>query len=156
MPLGDEFAGLGIDGAGVAAADVDAEGDAGKAFDERVVGVDGPLKVSFRILAAGAHSLQRYFVDISGIARGIDLNVFAAGVDQLGDHLPLDFDDMLDKVVEPFVDIERAFPFEALGDAVGAEDGNFSRDFGDALGVAKFCPAAGCAPLASVQPRRAG
>ena len=58
-----------------------------------------------RIFAARAHSLQRYFVDVGGVARGIDLNVFAAGVDQLGDHLTLDLDDMLDKVVEPFVDI---------------------------------------------------
>ena len=57
MPLGNELAGLGVDGAGVAAADVDAESHAGEIFNERVVGVNGTLKISLGIFAARAHPI---------------------------------------------------------------------------------------------------
>jgi len=45
---------------------------------------------------------------------------------------------MLDEVVEAFVDIQRRFPLEALGDAVRAEDRDFGGDFGDALSISVF------------------
>ena len=47
-------------------------------------------------------------------------------------------DDMLDEVVEAFVNVQRRFPFEALGDAIGTEHRDFGRHFGDALGIAEF------------------
>ena len=90
---------FGIDGAGVAAADVDAERHAGESFDKRIVGVDGTLEVSFRVFATGAHSVQGNLIDIGGITRRVDLNVLAAGVYQFADDLPFDLNHMLDKVI---------------------------------------------------------
>ena len=59
-----------------------------------VVSVDGSLEVSFRVFAAGAHSIQRYFIDVGRIAGRVDLNVLAAGVHQFLNHLTLNGDDV--------------------------------------------------------------
>src|SRR3990172_10118882 len=105
VPLGDELAGLGIDGAGVAAADVDAEGHAGAAFDKRVVRVNGALKVSLGIFAARAHSVERDLVDVRRVARRVNLDIPAAGLYQFGDHLPFDLNHVIDEVVETVIDV---------------------------------------------------
>src|SRR5262249_11739055 len=118
VPLRNELASLGIDSACVAAADVDPEGHTGKAFDHCVVSIDGSLQVPLRALPTRAHSIQGYFIDVSRIARSIDLNVFAAGFYQLRDHLPLDRDDVFDKIVEPLVHVRGSFPLEALRHAI--------------------------------------
>ena len=77
VPLRDELAGFWVDGAGIAAADMDAERDAGESFDERIVGVDGTLKISFGVLTTGAHSVQGNLIDVRCITRRVDLNVLA-------------------------------------------------------------------------------
>ena len=70
--------------------------------------------------------------------------------------MPFDGNDMLDEVIEAFVDIQRRFPFEALGDAIGAEDRDFGRDVGDALGIAVFFKRQVAHHLQSFARRRAG
>src|SRR4029077_8241597 len=105
MPLGHQLAGVGVDGARITPAEMDAKSHTRETFDERVVSVDGSLEVSFRVFAAGAHSIQRYFVDIGGVTRRVDLDVFAALLHDLGNHLPLNCDDMVDKVIESFVNV---------------------------------------------------
>src|SRR5262249_61101576 len=122
MPLRNELTSLGIDSACVAAADVDPEGHTGEAFDDCVVSLDRSLQVLFRVFTARSHSIQRYFVDVSGVTRRVDLNVLAAGFYQLRDHLPFDRDDVLDKIVEAFIHAHRGFPLEALLHAVWTDE----------------------------------
>ncbi len=138
MPLRHELAGLRIDGSSVTPADVDAECDTRKPVNESVIGFDGALEVSFRVLVARPHSLQRNLIDVSRVARRIDLNVLATCLHQIGDNMTLDLDDMVDEVVESLVDIERRFPFEPLSDAVRPKHSDLRGDFGDALRITKF------------------
>src|SRR5262245_42307638 len=105
VPLRYQFAGFWIDGAGVAAANMNSKRHSGKAFDHRVVGIDGSLQVFLRVFAARAHSIQRYLIDISGVAWCVDLDIFAARLYDLGNHLPLNCDDMIDEIVEPWVNL---------------------------------------------------
>ena len=85
MPLRRDLAGGGIDGPGVTLAEMDAEGDAVEAFDHRIVGGDRAFEIALGVLAARAHAIERDFVDIGGVARRIDLDVAAAGIDQFAD-----------------------------------------------------------------------
>ena len=57
MPLRNPPSCVGVLGAGVAAADVNAKGDPGETLDHRIVGVDGALQVLVGVLIAGAHGL---------------------------------------------------------------------------------------------------
>src|SRR6185437_16440293 len=121
VPLRRELAGRRIDGAGTAAADMQPEGDRIEPFDHGIVGGDRAREAALRILAAGPHGGERGLVDIGGVARRVDLDVAAAGGDQLLDHLALDSDDMVEKIVEVAIGRARRLGIEALGDAVGAE-----------------------------------
>jgi hypothetical protein len=57
---------------------------------------------------------ERDRVDISGVAGRVDLNVFAAGVDELADHLALDRDDICEERIRIAVDRARPLVVEAL------------------------------------------
>src|SRR5262249_44587582 len=85
VPLGRDLAGQGIDRPRIAATEMNAEGDAVEAGNHRIIGLDRTLHVGGRVFAAGAHALERDAVDIGSIARRVDLDVAAAGVDELAD-----------------------------------------------------------------------
>src|SRR5882724_6881838 len=102
VPLGYQLAGFGVDGAGVAPTEVNTESHTRKTVDERVVGVDGSLEVYFGVFAAGAHSIQRYFIDVGGVAGRVDLYVPAAGDHQFLNHLTLNSDNIGNEVIEVF------------------------------------------------------
>ena len=51
-------------GAGIALAQVDAEGDAVEPFDHGIVGGDRALEIALGILAARTHAVERDLVDI--------------------------------------------------------------------------------------------
>ena len=138
VPLRHELARVRVDCAGVAATDVNTEGHTREALDERVICVDGSCEISLRIFAAGTHSIERNLIDVGGVTRRVDLDVFAAGFNQFGDHLSLNCDDMVDKVVEAVVSRLRSFPAKSLRHPIGADERGFDRCLSHALGVTKL------------------
>src|SRR5262245_48794162 len=92
MPLRRDLAGLRIDRAGVALAEMDAERDAIETGDHRIVGCNRALEIALGVLPARAHAVERYLIDISGVAGRVDLDVAAAGLDQLADDAASDHD----------------------------------------------------------------
>ena len=99
-----------------------------EAGDGSIVGGDRALHVARRVLAARAHALERDLVDIGGVARRIDLDVSAAGRDELADDLARDGDHIGEKGVHVRVDRLGTLPGEALGDAGGVGScGHFIR-----------------------------
>src|SRR5678815_1790313 len=72
----------------VAAAQMDAEGHVIEQPQDLVIGLDRTHEIFQRVFAACFHLIQRWGVDISGIAGGIDLHITAACVDQAANHFP--------------------------------------------------------------------
>ena len=72
----------------IAAADVDAEGDAGVAVDDRVVELDAGVEHLVGIAAALAVALANRLVEQRRVLRRVDLDVLAAQALQLGDLAP--------------------------------------------------------------------
>ena len=83
--------------------------DALEAGDDRVVGGDRAVEVFVGVFAARAHALERDRVAVRGVARRVDLDVAAAGGDQLRDHLALDRDDVGQELVHVGIDRARLF-----------------------------------------------
>ncbi len=122
----------------VAAAEMNAERHAGKACDQRLVGLDRAREILLRILAARAHLVQRRLVDIGGVARRVDVDVAAAGVGKALDDLALDRDHVGHEGVHVLVDRLGILVREALADAVRPDQRHFGRRLCDAVNVLVF------------------
>ena len=162
MPLRHDFAGRRIDRARVALAQMYAEGDSVEPGNDGVIGRDRTLHVFVRILAAGAHAVERNLVDIGGVARRIDLDITAAGIDQFTDDLPRDFDDVGKERVHIRINGLGLLPVEALRNPVGTQHRHLDgprRDLAGKLVFRKRHVAHQAEPLDDAAPgsdRRAG
>src|SRR5574341_206652 len=104
---------------------MDAEGDSLEPAEDRIVGFERAGEILHRLLATGAHRLQRGRIDVSGVAGGVDLNVAAAGLHQAPDDLALDLDNVGDEIIYGGIDRSGVLVIEALADAVRADQGHF-------------------------------
>jgi hypothetical protein len=127
VPLRHHLAGYGIDAARIAAADMQPEGHALEAGDDIVLGLDAALQALVRVLATRPHAVERDLIDIRGEARRIDMNVTAAGCDQLGYHPPLDRHDVGQEFVDILVDRLRPLPGEPLRNPIWADEAHLDR-----------------------------
>src|SRR5262249_786748 len=76
----------------VATAEMDTESHVVKPIENSVVCPEGAAEVLFGILVPISHRLQRCGVDVSRIARRIDLNVTTSRLDQSTNHFSLHSD----------------------------------------------------------------
>ena len=121
-------------GGPVAAADMQAEaGLAPMAFDRGVRGFDGVPEIVNRVLAARRHALQRRPVDIAGVARLIELDIGASGVDDLADHPVLDRRDIVEEGLTVGVVGRRVFDIAHLGDPVRPHQHDLCRRSGQSF-----------------------
>src|SRR5262245_14657574 len=107
----------------VAATEVNPKRNSRKAANDLVVGPYRAGKVLLRILAALAHCRQRRGINVRRITGSIDLDVAAACRNQPLNHFALDVDDVGDKIVYPRIDRRCILVVEALGNAVGTNQG---------------------------------
>ena len=61
-------------------------------------------KFTLRVFATGAHPVKGNLIDVGRIAGSVDLDVLAAGFHQLLNHLSLNGNDIVDEVIQVFVD----------------------------------------------------
>ena len=73
----------------IAAANVDAKRDAGKAGDDLVIRVDGALHRGHRFFTASAHRGDGWAIHVCCITWSIDADILATCLGELNDHLPL-------------------------------------------------------------------
>src|SRR5712692_1634815 len=111
----------------VAAAEMNAEGDAVEALHQLGIGAQRALEIAHWVFAALPHRLERRLIDVSGVARGIDLDVAAARIDDFPDHAPLDGDDVLEESVDIRIDRLRLLVGEALADPVRTDQRHLER-----------------------------
>ena len=98
-----------------------------------VGGLDGVPEIVHRVFAARRHALQRRPVDIAGVARLIELDIGASGVDDLADHPVLDRRDIVEEGLSFGIVGRRVFDIAHLGDPVRPHQHDLRRRSGQSF-----------------------
>src|SRR5215213_5632393 len=114
VPLRHDLSGCGIDGPRISATQMNAERDLVETGDDGIVGFDRTFHVLVRVFTPRAHAIERDLIDIGSVAWSIDLNVAAAGMNQLANDLSRDVDNFGKEGVHIGIDSGRVLPVETL------------------------------------------